>query len=193
MLGYLQFVSAIGTHGNSWLYSNIPYKLGLPPNAVINQWQLAVRQDRLQSYVNSLVPQHPQYTKMYQALRDMLVNNRPWPQVSNGPDLYPDQLSNDIPVLREILMRTDMLTHSAPVAQVRRRLARNEPDDGGLSVGEGNNRESLVATSAWDITLAAGSTVITQSATSVDGGRDCLQPRSGRRGSTLSEMAGIEY
>ncbi|WP_037389609.1 L,D-transpeptidase [Serratia symbiotica] len=176
MLGYLQFVSAIGTHGNSWLYSNIPYKLGLPPNAVINQWQLAVRQDRLQSYVNSLVPQHPQYTKMYQALRDMLVNNRPWPQVSNGPNLYPGQLSNDIPALREILMRIDMLTHSAPVAQARGRLARNEPDDGGLSVGEENNRESLVATSARDITLAAGSTVITQSAASVTVGETVYSP-----------------
>ncbi|MCP1064667.1 hypothetical protein M5G07_00295 [Serratia symbiotica] len=42
LLGYLQFVSAIGSHGNSWLYGNILYKLGLPPNAVINQWQLAV-------------------------------------------------------------------------------------------------------------------------------------------------------
>jgi len=167
LLGYLQFVSAIGANGNSWLYSNIPYKLDLPPNAMIKKWQFSVRQGRLQSYVNSLVPQHPQYTKMYQALRDMLANNRPWPQVSNGPNLYPGQLSNDIPALREILMRTDMLTHSAPVTQARGGGASNEPKDGGLSVDEENNREIPVATSARDIGPATGSTVITQPATSV--------------------------
>ncbi len=66
MLGYLQFVSAIGANGNNWLYSNILYKLGLPPTAVINQWQLAVRRARTLSYVNSLAPQHPQYAKMHQ-------------------------------------------------------------------------------------------------------------------------------
>ena len=31
MLGYLQFVSAIGANGNNWLYSNIPYKLACRP------------------------------------------------------------------------------------------------------------------------------------------------------------------
>ncbi|BEO03419.1 hypothetical protein SMQC13_11460 [Serratia marcescens] len=92
MLGYLQFVSAIGANGNNWLYSNIPYKLGLPPTAVINQWQLAVRQARTLSYVNSLAPQHPQYAKMHQALRDMLADNRPWPQVGSGPSLRPGQM-----------------------------------------------------------------------------------------------------
>lgn len=92
MLGYLQFVSAIGANGNNWLYSNIPYKLGLPPTAVINQWQLAVRQARTLSYVNSLAPQHPQYAKMHQALRDMLADNRPWPQVgSTEPAPWPNE------------------------------------------------------------------------------------------------------
>ncbi|WP_390901540.1 L,D-transpeptidase [Serratia liquefaciens] len=147
MLGYLQFVSSIGANGNSWLYSNIPYKLGLPPNTVINQWQLAVRQGKTVPYVNSLAPQHPQYAKMHQALRDMLADGRPWPQMANGPSLRPDQLSDDIPALREILARNGMLTTSAAPAEAQEPPAvltgsRNEPDDGGLSVDEEKNREA---------------------------------------------------
>nr|WP_261118051.1 L,D-transpeptidase [Serratia ficaria] len=170
MLGYLQFVSAIGANGNIWLYSNIPYKLGLPPNAVINQWQLAVRQGRTLGYVNSLAPQHPQYAKMHQALRDMLANNRPWPQVANGPSLRPGQLSNDIPALREILKRTGMLTDAAPEAQPEPAVVlatRNEPDDGGLSVDEEKNRESQAAVSpaaapVQDLSTSPNSALITQ-------------------------------
>lgn len=148
MLGYLHFVSAVEANGNSWLYSNIPYKLGLPPNAMINQWQLAVHQDKTLGYVNSLAPQHPQYVKMHQALRDMLANHRPWPRMGNGPSLLPGQLSNDIPALREILKRTGMLTNSAPEAPPEPAVMLpigSEPDDGGLSVDEEKNREGQAA------------------------------------------------
>ena len=110
MLGYLQFVSSIGANGNNWLYSNVPYKLNVPANTVINQWQLAVQQGNTLAYIRSLAPQHPQYEKMHQALLDMLASNRPWPQMANGPSLRPGQLSDDIPALREILARTGMLT-----------------------------------------------------------------------------------
>jgi murein L,D-transpeptidase YcbB/YkuD len=150
MLGYLQFVSSIGANGNNWLYSNIPYKLGLPPNTVINQWQLAVRQGKTLAYVNTLAPQHPQYAKMHQALRDMLADGRPWPQMANGPSLRPDQLSSDIPALREILARNGMLTPSTAPVEAQDPPAvltgsRNEPDDGGLSVDEEKSRDSQSA------------------------------------------------
>lgn len=115
MLGYLQFVSSIGVNGNNWLYSNMPYKLGVPANTVINQWQLALKQGKTLAYINSLAPQHPQYEKMHQALRDLLADSRPWPQMTNGSSLRPGQLSDDIPALREILTRTAMLT-AAPIA-----------------------------------------------------------------------------
>ncbi|BFO09397.1 L,D-transpeptidase [Serratia rubidaea] len=112
MLGYLQFVSSIGANGNNWLYSNIPYKLATPPATVINQWQLAVRQSKTLPYIESLAPQHPQYAKMHQALRDLLTDSRPWPRLANGPTLRPGQSSSDIPALREILQRTGMLSAS---------------------------------------------------------------------------------
>lgn len=145
MLGYLQFVSSIAANGNDWLYSNIPYKLGLPPNTVINQWQLAVRDGKTLAYVESLAPQHPQYAKMHQALRAMLADSRPWPRLANGPSLRPGQMSNDIPALREILTRNGMLSAAAvapatePAAVL---ISSNAGDDGGLSVDEEKAQEA---------------------------------------------------
>ena len=42
MLGYLQFVANVPTQGETWLYSNVPYKLTMPSLSAINQWQNAV-------------------------------------------------------------------------------------------------------------------------------------------------------
>lgn len=118
MLGYLQFVSGVSANGSNWLYGSVPYKMSLPAATVINQWQMAVAHPAsLQHYLTSLAPQHPQYARMHQALKDMLADGRPWPQLVNGPSLRPGQLSDDIPALREILARSGMLDAGAqPVA-----------------------------------------------------------------------------
>jgi murein L,D-transpeptidase YcbB/YkuD len=172
MLGYLQFVSSISANGNNWLYSNIPYKLALPSRSVISQWQTAVRQGRLLAYVETLEPQHPQYAKMHQALRDMLADNRPWPQVANGPSLRPGQISDSIPALREVLTRTGMLTATAPIAPQEPAViltGKNEPDDGGLSVDEEKNRTSqaAVSTSAVPVQDIAAATTVTSADSAV--------------------------
>jgi L,D-transpeptidase YcbB len=117
MLGYLQFISGVGANGSVWLYGNVPYKMTMPPATVLDRWQQAVREGNTAPYLVSLAPQHPQYDKMHQALKQMLADRRPWPQMSNGPSLRPGQLNDDIPALREILDRTGMLhpVVSAPV------------------------------------------------------------------------------
>lgn len=115
MLGYLQFVSSVPVQGETWLYSNVPYKMALPPLAAINQWQTAANAGGLSTFVISLAPQHPQYTRMHQALKAMLADNRPWPQLSDKQTLRPGQISQDVPALREILQRTGMLSDT-PVA-----------------------------------------------------------------------------
>ena len=109
MMGYLQFVYGIPTEGNRWLYSTRPYKLQTPPISVINQWQVAVDQGTLVSFVETLAPQHPQYAKLHQSLVHLLSDTRPWPQLSTSETLRPGQWSNDVPALREILARTGML------------------------------------------------------------------------------------
>lgn len=114
MLGYLHFISGVGANGNVWLYSNAPYKMVAPPASALQRWQLALSDGTTASYLTSLAPQHPQYDKMQQALKLMLADRRPWPQISDGPSLRPSQLSDDIPALREILDRTGMLSPIAP-------------------------------------------------------------------------------
>ncbi|CNJ97885.1 L%2CD-transpeptidase YcbB [Yersinia aldovae] len=109
MLGYLQFVSGVGANGSIWLYSNVPYKMAMPPVTILNRWQQAVREGSTAAYLASLAPQHPQYEKMHLALKPLLADRRPWPLMSNGPSLRPGQLSDDIPALREILARNGML------------------------------------------------------------------------------------
>lgn len=109
MLGYLQFVSSVPAQGETWLYSNVPYKLAMPTLSVVNLWQNAVAQDGARAFIASLVPQHPQYAPMHDALRTLLSDNRPWPQLKNRETLRPGQMSDDVPALREILQRTGML------------------------------------------------------------------------------------
>ncbi|AHM74708.2 L,D-transpeptidase [Yersinia hibernica] len=119
MLGYLQFISGVDANGSVWLYSNVPYKMAMPPAAALNRWQQAVHEGTTAPYLASLVPQHPQYEKMHQALKQLLADRRPWPQMTNGPSLRPGQLSDDIPALREILDRTGMLHPVVAAAPVK--------------------------------------------------------------------------
>ncbi|QKJ86621.1 L,D-transpeptidase [Paramixta manurensis] len=113
MLGYLQFVTNVPAKGETWLYSNVPYKMALPPLSVINQWQSAVDSGNLASFMASLTPQHPQYNLMHEALKNLLADNRPWPQLQDTQTLKPGQVSNDVPALREILQRTGMFSAEA--------------------------------------------------------------------------------
>uniref|UniRef100_UPI00397D17EA L,D-transpeptidase n=1 Tax=Erwinia psidii TaxID=69224 RepID=UPI00397D17EA len=117
MLGYLQFVSSVPVKGENWLYSNVPYKLDLPPVAMINQWQRATEQGNITAFVHSLAPQHPQYALMHQALKTLLADNRPWPQLTGAKTLKPGQLSDDVPALREILTRTGMMMPGSKTQQ----------------------------------------------------------------------------
>lgn len=110
MLGYLQFTSSVPSKGETWLYSSVPYKLEAPSVAVINQWQNALAQGSLNGFVLSLAPQHPQYVRMHQALKTLLAENRPWPQLTDKQTLRPGQISNDVPALRDILQRTGMMS-----------------------------------------------------------------------------------
>lgn len=112
MLGYLQFVTNVPKQGETWLYSRVPYKMALPPLSVMNQWLTAVDAGHLATFVNSLVPQHPQYARMHNALKQMLADNHPWPQLKDKQTLRPGQVSDDVPALREILQRTGMLAAS---------------------------------------------------------------------------------
>lgn len=109
LLGYLQFTSGVASKGEVWLYSNVPYKMEAPPASAISQWQKSLSHGSLNGFILSLAPQHPQYTRMHQALKTLLVDTRPWPQLTDRQTLRPGQISNDVPALRDILQRTGMM------------------------------------------------------------------------------------
>ncbi|WP_260863314.1 L,D-transpeptidase [Citrobacter sp. Marseille-Q6884] len=109
MMGYLHFIANIPVKGNRWLYSDKPYALTTPPISVINQWQVALDNGQLTSFVASLTPQHPQYAVMHASLLKLVGDSRPWPQLTSTTTLRPGEWSKDIPALREILRRTGML------------------------------------------------------------------------------------
>ncbi|MFE8116179.1 L,D-transpeptidase [Brenneria goodwinii] len=144
MLGYLQFVSGVESNGNSWLYSSTPYRLQSPSAGVVSQWQHAVKSGNSAVYVASLAPQHSQYAKMHQALKNMLADNHPWPTLNLSESLRPGQSSPSIPVLREILQRTGMLAPEASIPLFSENSATaavsqpldNQPTEGALVESE---------------------------------------------------------
>ncbi|WP_201027769.1 peptidoglycan-binding protein, partial [Salmonella enterica] len=74
-----------------------------------NQWQVALDNGQLTSFITGLAPQHPQYAAMHESLLKLVSDTRPWPQLTSTATLRPGEWSNDIPALREILRRTGML------------------------------------------------------------------------------------
>ncbi len=77
---------------------------------MIKQWQNAVLPGASATFISSLVPQHPQYAPMHAALKQLLTDSHPWPQLKNRETLRPSRVSDDVPALREILQRTRMLS-----------------------------------------------------------------------------------
>ncbi|MCG8709051.1 L,D-transpeptidase [Brenneria sp. 4F2] len=114
MLGYLQFVSGVESNGNNWLYGSTAYRLQSPSASVVSQWQHALNAGDSAAYIASLAPQHSQYAKMHQALKNVLTDNRPWPKLNLPESLRPGQSSESIPVLRDILQRSGMLANDGP-------------------------------------------------------------------------------
>ena len=116
MMGYLHFIANIPVKGTRWLYSDKPYALATPPLSVINQWQIALDNGQLTTFVASLAPQHPQYVALHDSLKKLVSDARPWPQLTSTATLRPGQWSNDVPALREILQRTGMLEGGPKIA-----------------------------------------------------------------------------
>lgn len=116
LLGYLHFIASMPTQGNRWLYSESAWKMSLPPLSVINQWQLAIDNDRLAPFISALAPQHPWYREMHQSLRQLLDDKRPWPQMKDTRTLRPGEWSRDVAALRQILRNSGMLDDAGAVS-----------------------------------------------------------------------------
>lgn len=109
MLGYLQLISSMPVQGSRWLYNSRPYTMTTPPLSMINQWQLALEEGTLATFIAELQPRHPHYENMHQALWSLVADSRPWPSLTGKGSLRPGERSKDTEALREILQRLGML------------------------------------------------------------------------------------
>jgi len=147
MLGYLQFVAGVEQNGETWLYGNNTYRLAPPPALAVERWQHAVNDGSTLRFIAGLAPQHPQYLKMHQALKTMLTDTHPWPQLTGKDSLRPGQLSDDIPALREILRRSGMLS---PVQTAPLPTADSAPADVRTTPPVSAAQQSVVVSPAAD-------------------------------------------
>ncbi|MTD40514.1 L,D-transpeptidase [Erwinia sp. CPCC 100877] len=129
LLGYLHFIASIPSQGKHWLYSESHWKMSLPPLSVINQWQLAIDNNRVAPFVASLAPQHPWYSRMHQSLRQLLEDKRPWPALNDSKTLRPGGWSRDVPALRQILRNSGMLDEDGAVSPSQTSSGTNQAYD----------------------------------------------------------------
>ncbi|MBD1227373.1 L,D-transpeptidase [Xenorhabdus griffiniae] len=113
MLGYLHFISNVDKKGSSWLYSQTPYKIELPPSHLINTWQQHINNNNTFSYITSLSPNHPLYENMRKEMLAQLSEQQPWTEFSFQGTLRPGQSSESVIALRKILSRLGILDLSA--------------------------------------------------------------------------------
>nr|WP_235950005.1 L,D-transpeptidase [Candidatus Regiella insecticola] len=120
MFGYLHFVANVAAQGETWLYDDSPYKMGIPPTVFLNRWKQTVQQGNIAEYMASLAPQHPQYKNMRQVLKKLLSEqHQPWPQLPNGSNLIPGKRDVNLPILHKILSRANTwLTATTPVTDL---------------------------------------------------------------------------
>ncbi|WP_370560040.1 L,D-transpeptidase [Edwardsiella tarda] len=112
LLGYLQYVAGVGANGESWLYGGKRYTLATPPTGLVDNWQRALHQGTLTVFIRSLAPSSPQYPAMRAALATLLAESQPWPKLPSGPTIRPGDSSPALPILREILRRSGVLSVS---------------------------------------------------------------------------------
>ncbi len=111
LVGYLHFVEGVGANGSRWLYNSGSYKLAAPSAERLQQWQVAVHGGDMTKFIQSLAPQNSQYAGMHKALRPIIGDAQPWPQMEDSKQsLRPGNTSQDVPVLRDILTRSGVMT-----------------------------------------------------------------------------------
>lgn len=113
MLGYRQYVSAIPTNGQYWLYRKQPYKLVEPTATQIKPWLDSVSENRLNAWIQSQAPNHPLYQPMRQEMLKQLKMNDDGLELVGTSTLKPGQSSDDVITLREILYRQGLVSETA--------------------------------------------------------------------------------
>lgn len=112
-LGYLSFVDQVKISGTSLLYHSAVKTLSPPSDNSLNDLLQNLQNKTLGSFVISFVPSHPYYVLMKDEIHKQLTEEGQWPEMKGMTSLKPNQSSDEVTALREILRKLKLLPELA--------------------------------------------------------------------------------
>ncbi|WIF73503.1 L,D-transpeptidase [Proteus vulgaris] len=112
-LGYISFVEQVNKSGASLLYRNASQTLPSPSDKFVVDLQHNIQNGTLGSFVISYAPSHPYYSLMKEEVRKQLHSAVVWPEMKGTGSLKPNQSSEEVLALRQILRHLKLIPELA--------------------------------------------------------------------------------
>lgn len=112
-LGYLSFVDQVKISGTSLLYHGAVKTLSPLTDKSLSDLLQNLQNKTLGSFVISFLPSHPYYVLMKDEIHKQLSEEGPWPEMKGTTSLKPNQSSDEVTALREILRKLKLLPELA--------------------------------------------------------------------------------
>ncbi|QPB79030.1 L,D-transpeptidase [Proteus sp. GOKU] len=112
-LGYISFVEQVNKSGISLLYRNVMQTLPSPTDKSVVELQQNIQNNTLGSFVISYAPSHPYYNLMKEEVRKQLHSSVVWPEMQGTTSLKPNQSSQEVVPLRQILRNLKLIPELA--------------------------------------------------------------------------------
>lgn len=108
-LGYISFVEQVNKSGISLLYRDVMQTLPSPTDKSVVELQQNIQNNTLGSFVISYAPSHPYYNLMKEEVRKQLHSSVVWPEMQGTTSLKPNQSSQEVVPLRQILRNLKLI------------------------------------------------------------------------------------
>ncbi|WP_409283431.1 L,D-transpeptidase [Proteus columbae] len=112
-LGYISFVEQVNKSGISLLYRDVMQTLPSPTDKSVVELQQNIQNNTLGSFVISYAPSHPYYALMKEEVRKQLHSSVVWPEMKGTTSLKPNQSSQEVVPLRQILRNLKLIPELA--------------------------------------------------------------------------------
>lgn len=112
-LGYISFVEQVNKSGISLLYRDVMQVLPSPTDKSVVELQQNIQNNTLGSFVISYAPSHPYYALMKEEVRKQLHSSVVWPEMKGTTSLKPNQSSQEVVPLRQILRNLKLIPELA--------------------------------------------------------------------------------
>ncbi|WP_337127492.1 L,D-transpeptidase [Proteus terrae] len=108
-LGYISFVEQVNKSGISLLYRDVMQTLPSPTDKSVVELQQNIQNNTLGSFVISYAPSHPYYNLMKEEVHKQLHSSVVWPEMQGTTSLKPNQSSQEVVPLRQILRNLKLI------------------------------------------------------------------------------------